>query len=110
VAYLVRYHRGKCLGATPKSAWRDRQRKLRILLGLLRAADGLDSRCAPATAIVAKCKCQRLRIHCSSNHLQAGAHERLGAAKKFQLLERTLKLDVDVRVETILPEGAAAAD
>ena len=111
VAYLVRYHRGNVPARSETQILLpgDRHRKLRILLGLLRAADGLDSRRASPTAIVMKQKSHRLSVRCLVGNDRAHARKKLGQSRKFRLLERSLKLTVSVRVDSILPEGAAAA-
>src|SRR5262245_22688900 len=56
IGYLVRHHCGRVppLGCDEILKPGDRRRKLRILLALLRAADGLDSRRIKSPAIIAK--------------------------------------------------------
>ena len=106
VAYLVRYHRGKVPRSSQSEILEpgDGRRKLRILLGFLRAADGLDSRRISATAIIARRKSQRVRIKCLVSEPVEEAQHRLARPRKFRLLERTLKLSVDARVEPVLDD------
>ena len=100
VAYLVRYHCGK-VPASSQSKYlqpNDRRRKLRRLLGLLRAADGLDSRRLAASAIIIKRKGRKLRIRCWVEDSLEEARGAFRRRQKFRLLEKSLDLDVSVRV------------
>ena len=89
VAYLVRYHRGN-----PDDA----PRNLRVILGLLRAADALDSRHLAASAIVIRLKGDRLRIECLVEGDLDEARRRFDRPGKFKLLRKALGLRVEVRV------------
>ena len=100
LAYLVRYHAG------PVPALRDDEillpgdgrRKLLVLLSLLRAADGLDSRRLDSTAIIAQLKSQRLSVRCMVRRRLARAQRILHRKAKFKLLEEMLGLRVKLRV------------
>jgi exopolyphosphatase/guanosine-5'-triphosphate,3'-diphosphate pyrophosphatase len=108
VAYLVRYHRGK-LPDTPVDedsildGDRKRLRKLRVLLGLLRAADGLDSRRTTPPTLIVKRKARKLRIRCL---VVDGSLDKARRAfqrpRKFEMLRQTLGLRVAVRVDRLL--------
>jgi exopolyphosphatase/guanosine-5'-triphosphate,3'-diphosphate pyrophosphatase len=101
VAYLVRYHCGKVPPTSESEYLRrsDGRRKMKLLLGLLRAADGLDSRRISASAIVIKRKRLRLRIECSVSPCEMiKAQKAFMRRRKFKLLERSLNLEISVRV------------
>lgn len=102
IAYLVRYHRGAVAATLDEQQilrMGDPHRKLQILLAILRAADGLDSRCLCAAAIVIKRKNKKLRITCLVSDKVAKARRRLGGANKLALLEAELGLRVRLRIK-----------
>ena len=105
VAYLVRYHCGKVpsLARSEYLRDKDRPRKVRLLLAMLRAADGLDSRRVSATAIIVKRKDRRLRVQCWVDSTQMEkARKAFLRRRKYKLLERSLDLDVSVRLGELL--------
>jgi exopolyphosphatase/pppGpp-phosphohydrolase len=103
VAYLVRYHRGDVDDVEGILRPGDGRRKLRILLGLLRVADALDSRHAAAEAIVIRHKGRKVRIQCLVDEEVDDARRRFTRPDKFKLLEKALGLRVQVRVRRSLP-------
>ena len=108
IAYLVRYHRGTVpweMSEQQILLESDPYQKLRVLLGFLRAADGLDSRRLAARAIVIKHKSRKLRITCLVADKVAKARRRLGGANKLELLESELGLRVRLRIK----RGAGSA-
>ena len=105
VAMLVRYHRnaGGARGAAASVPGYD-PRSLLLLLALLHAADGLDSRRVPLAAIVARRKGGTLDIVCLVTRKLARARRLLARPRKFRLLQRMLGIEVRVSVERALQE------
>jgi exopolyphosphatase/pppGpp-phosphohydrolase len=102
LAYLVKHHRGKVpASGTDKFLLHreggDESAKMRVLLGLLRAADALDSRRLPPPGLLLTRRERRLTIRGYFDGDERKAAEILGRPKKFRLLEETL--DCTVRVE-----------
>ena len=100
IAYLTRYHRG----AVPKIGYDgilrrgDGRRAMRMLLGVLRAADGLDSRqLVSSPRISITMRVNRLIIDFALRDQTSRDGKWLGRRKKFRLLEETLGVRVDVR-------------
>ena len=108
VAMLVRHHR-KSGGARAAAADLPdcEPRALLLLLALLHAADGLDSRRVRVSAIVARRKGRTLHIVCLVTRKLTRARRLLARPRKFRLLERVLGIDVHVRVERALGEVSA---
>ena len=106
VAYLVRYHAGRIPALRQDEILQpgDGRRKLLILLALLRAADGLDSRRISSPAIIAKMRSRRLRVRCIVPRRVSRARRILHRKAKFQLLEQTLGLRVKLRVDAMPPQ------
>lgn len=104
IAYLVRYHCGPVPPSSRSEFLRpdDRRRKMRRLLAFLRAADGLDSRRISASAIIIKRKGRRVRIHCWVDDSLARAQDAFQRRRKFKLLEKSLDLQLSVRVDRLL--------
>ena len=101
-AYLVRYHRGAIPSEISEQQIllsSDPCEQVRVLLGILRAADGLDSRRLAARAIIIKRRGKKLRITCVVGDKVAKARRRLGGANKWELLESELGLRVRLRVK-----------
>ena len=108
VAYLVRFHRGPvpaCLQDQHILLPGDKHRKLRILLGILRASDALDSRRLVPTAIIMKLGPRKLRISCLVESSLKEARRRLGSRRKFALLESEMGFAVRLRFKELLPTG-----
>jgi hypothetical protein len=101
VAYLVRYHRGQVppVATSEFLLAGDGRKKIKTLLGMLRAADGLDSRRVSADAIIAKRRGRKLRISCLVNNKIDDARACFQRRRKFKLLAKMVKLRVMVRVE-----------
>ena len=105
VAYLARYHKGNAPeigedGILDPAL--DDPHTLHILLGILRAADGLDSRQSGGLKLVMTVRGSRTsRVLTIYGHAQSGTaaqvEEVYGRRKKFWLLEETL--DCTVRTE-----------
>ena len=101
-AYLVRYHRGDPTDVDNLLQPDDPRGRMRVLLGLLRAADALDSRHLAASAIVIRLKGDRVRIECLVEGDLDEARRRFDRPGKFKLLRKTLGLRVEVRVRQAL--------
>ena len=107
VAYLVRFHRGSVpanLEDQDILLPQDKHRKLRVLLGFLRAADALDSRHVVPRAIIMKLGSRKLRINCLVEEALKEAQRRLGGRGKFALLESQLGLAVRLQFKAVLPD------
>ncbi len=105
-AYLVRFHRGPvpaCLQDQDILLAGDKHRKLRILLGILRASDALDSRRLVPTAIIMKLGPRKLRINCLVESSLKEAKRRLGGRRKFALLESEMGFAVKLQFKDLLP-------
>jgi len=106
VAYLVRYHRGSVPAIISDQqilASGDRHSKLRILLGILRASDALDSRHLRPMTLIIKRSTRKLRINCLVQEEVDEAARRLGGRGKFELLEMELGLRVRLRIKQAVP-------
>lgn len=108
VAMLVRYHR-KAGGARAAAASMPAHdpRALLVLLALLHAADGLDSRRVHVGAIIVRKKGRTLDLNCLVPRKLTRARRRLTRPRKFGLLGRVLGIDVRVRVERAMEEESA---
>jgi len=107
LAYLVRFHRGSVpadLEDQDILLPGDKHRKLRVLLGLLRAADALDSRHIVPRAIIMTLGARKLRINCLMQEAPKDAQRCLGGRRKFALLESKMGLAVRLRFEAVLPD------
>ena len=98
--YLTRYHRGPVPEHRMDKILKkgDRPRAMRLLLALLRAADGLDSRRRRSPHLVFALHEHRLHIMC---YLEDGSEEAgkvYGRRKKFRLLEDLLACRVDFQI------------
>jgi len=106
VAYLVRYHRGSVPAIISDQqilSSGDRHAKLRILLGILRASDAMDSRHLRPMTIIIKRTARKLRINCLVQEDLAEATRRLGGRGKFELLESKIGLRVRLRIKQAAP-------
>jgi exopolyphosphatase/guanosine-5'-triphosphate,3'-diphosphate pyrophosphatase len=102
IAYLVRHHRGPVpdtLSDQQILHSGDNHSRLRILLGILRASDALDSRRLRPKAIIIKRTARKLRITCLVRDQISKARRRLGGASKFALLEAEFGLRVRLRIK-----------
>ena len=100
VAYLVRYHGGAvpAIGRDEILQRKDRRRKTRVLLALLRAADGLDSHRIDEPGIVARLQREQLTITCIVAGRTTRTRRLLRRKAKFDLLKKCLKLRVKLRI------------
>jgi len=106
VAMLVRYHRrAGGARAAARQVPGHPPHALLVLLALLHAADGLDSRRIHVAAIVARAKGRTLYVTCLVTRNLSRARRVLTRPRKFKLLARVLGIDVRVRVERALDEA-----
>jgi exopolyphosphatase/guanosine-5'-triphosphate,3'-diphosphate pyrophosphatase len=98
VAYLTLRHRGLVPTAQDDPALRrvGEPAKLRLLLGILRAADTLDSRRLPSPSLSFFRRGRRIRIVCRLREDSAEARRVFSRRKKFRLLEEMLDGRIDV--------------
>src|SRR6266850_819459 len=102
IAYLVRFHRGPVPSVISQQQILqrgDQHQKLRLLLGILRASDAVDSRRLRPPTIIIKRTARKLRITCLVHEELAEARRRLGGPGKFKLLETALGLVVRLRIK-----------
>jgi exopolyphosphatase/pppGpp-phosphohydrolase len=101
LAYLTRFHRGGVpkLGEDDILYPGDALPETRLLLGLLRAADALDSRAIESPRLSLTIRGRRLMVTCFLSDDSARARKTYTRRKKFRLLEDLLhcRVDVDVR-------------
>ena len=90
---LTRLHRGRVDVASVRLS-----RRMRVLLALLQAADGLDSRAIESPKLVMVFQSRRLHITCYLDELTGKAMKVYGRRKKFALLEEMLECRVDVNL------------
>lgn len=98
IAFLVRHHKGRVPEKGEEAILDARLdaedlERLRILLGLLRAADGLDSRWRAPPRLVVSVHGRELRIQGFVRHKVEAS---LGRPKKMRLLAETLRCAVTV--------------
>ena len=108
IAYVIRYHRGPVpatLGQQQILQSDDPHGKLRILLGILRVSDALDSRRLRPRTIIIKRTAKKLRITCRVSDNLEEAKSRLGGRGKFELLESELGLRVRLRIKKSVPSA-----
>jgi exopolyphosphatase / guanosine-5'-triphosphate,3'-diphosphate pyrophosphatase len=100
LAYLTLYHRGQVPAPGKAEILRpsDDARGLLKVLGLLRAADTLDSRSIEAPRLLMMRRENRLHIGCYLRQADPRAFRAFCRPKKYRLLEQTLGCDVDVEV------------
>ena len=107
LAYLTRYHRGRVPEAGEEEILEHRGADhgfaMRVLLGILRAADSLDSRSCEPPRLVITVNRRVLTIYGYLEGNVAAMH--LGRRKKLKLLEEALQCEV--RTEWFGTEGAA---
>jgi exopolyphosphatase/pppGpp-phosphohydrolase len=102
VAFLVRYHRGQVpeIGKEKILVAGDGRRKLRVLLGMLRAADSLDSRRLWASVILLSLDDSLVNVRCFFEGDKSLAERRFSEGK-FELLEDALGVRVRVKINSI---------
>src|SRR5579859_937466 len=100
LAYLTRYHRGQVPAPGQDEVLRpsDDARGLLKVLGLLRAADTLDSRSIEAPRLLMVRRDNQVQINCFLKEVDDRAHRTFCRPKKYRLLEQTLNCDVNVEV------------
>lgn len=97
VAYLARYHKGKVPAPGEDAVLHheaDDLRTMHILLALLRAADGLDSRAAGGPNLVLSVRGRTVQIHGYVEMELSEAARLYGRPKKLALLEEVLACQV----------------
>jgi exopolyphosphatase/pppGpp-phosphohydrolase len=90
---LTRLHRGKIESERVRLS-----RRMLVLLALLQAADGLDSRAIESPKLVMAIRDRRLHITCYLDDLSVKAMKVYSRRKKFALLEQILNCRVDVNL------------
>ena len=100
LVYLTRHHRGQPPAPGEDQILRETDDRDSILklLGLLKAADSLDSRSIESPSLVFELHQRRLNITCCLTELTPKALAVYGRRKKFRLLEDVLGLQVQVRI------------
>lgn len=100
--YLTRFHRGDvpAVGQDGILVPGDNHKSLRLVLALLRAADGLDSRAMSSPEVHFHLKGAKLFVHCALADISPKARKTFTRRKKFRLLEQTLDCRVKVRLST----------
>jgi exopolyphosphatase/pppGpp-phosphohydrolase len=100
LAYLTLRHRGLVPSAQddPALARVKDPAKLQLLLGILRAADTLDSRRLASPKLTFSRRGRRIRIVCALREDSAEARRVFSRRKKFRLLEEML----DCRIEVVV--------
>ena len=101
LAYLTRYHRGAVpeLGFDSILLAGDGRKRLRVLMAILRAADGLDNRQLSPPRLVFAMRGRQLQITCYLDDLDRKARRVFRRRKKFRLLEHLLDCRIDIRLE-----------
>ena len=106
LAYLTLYHRGGVPDPEEDDVLHpgDDHKRLRTVLGMLKAADGLDGRSLPTPQLVFALVAGRdrrapeLRVNCYLPCESAKARQVYTRRKKFRLLEETVGCRVEVEV------------
>lgn len=101
LAYLTLYHRGAIpsLGSDEVLRPADDRVGLRKVLGLLRAADTLDSRSIDPPRLLLMRKDRLVQVRCLLPHPSSRAEKAFCRPKKFRLMEETVGCTVDVEVQ-----------
>lgn len=101
LAYLTLYHRGPVpdLGRDEILRPTDNRQCLRKVLGLLRAADTLDSRSIDPPHLVLVRRDRRITVNCHVHERSEKARKVFCRPKKYRLLEETLRCRIEVHVE-----------
>ena len=100
-AFLARYHRGP---VPEDREWDELGRErdgMRILLGLLRAADALDSRRLSHPALAIRLRGSDLRIRCHIHGQWRRAQQAFRKRRKFTLLRLALGLRVKLQLRRV---------
>jgi exopolyphosphatase/pppGpp-phosphohydrolase len=100
LAFLTRYHKGRVHDPDDLEYFDpslDRLRELRLLLALLRAADGLDGRDLDPPHTVVTIQGRILTVHAYVVGDAEAVSASLGRPKKFRMLETLLRCQVQVR-------------
>jgi len=100
LAYLTLYHRGPVPDLRSDEILRpsDDRPGLRKVLGLLRAADTLDSRSIDPPRLLLMRKDRRLQVNCWTKAPSSRAEKAFCRPKKYRLLEESIGCTVDVEV------------
>lgn len=100
LAYLTLYHRGPVpdIGEDEILRPTDNRESLYTVLGLLRAADTLDSRSLPTPRLVIVRRERRIQVACFLRDSSSRAEKAFCRPKKYRLMEQTLDCSLDVEV------------
>lgn len=101
-AFVARYHRGAVPTRLDTDYLRKRDEQIAmILLGLIRAADALDSRSHGAARVRIERTGKgdrRLHLHVTPLHTSTCTHKAVSRRKKYRLLESTLDCSIKLKV------------
>jgi len=99
--YFTRYHRGAVppVGFDEILSSGDGRKRLRTLIAILRAADGLDNRQLAPPKITFTMRGRRLQVICHLDDVSSKAKRVFRRRKKFRMLEELLGCSVDVQIE-----------
>lgn len=101
LAYLTLYHRGPVpdLARDEILSAVDDRRSLRKILGLLRAADTLDSRSVDPPRLLLVRRGRQIKICCNILSRPEKARKVFCRAKKYRLLEQTIRCSIEIQVQ-----------
>jgi exopolyphosphatase/guanosine-5'-triphosphate,3'-diphosphate pyrophosphatase len=101
LAYLTLYHRGPVpeLARDEILSAADDRRSVRKILGLLRAADTLDSRSIDPPHLLLVRRGRQIKICCNVPGRPEKARKVFCRAKKYRLLEQTIRCSVEIQVQ-----------
>jgi exopolyphosphatase/pppGpp-phosphohydrolase len=101
LAYLTLYHRGPVpdLGRDEILTSRENRLGLRKVLGLLRAADTLDSRLIDPPRLLLVRRDRGLKVYCHVSDRADKARKAFCRPKKYRLLQDTIGCTIDVEVQ-----------
>ena len=102
LAYLTLYHRGSIPDVGEDEILRstDNRESLYTVLGLLRAADTLDSRPLPTPRLVIVRRQRRIQVNCFRRDSLSRAERAFCRPKKYRLMEETIGCSLDVEVRS----------
>ncbi len=103
IEFLTRYHRGATPDGRDYAAFGEDASAMRVLLGLLRAADALDGRRLAPPALALKLREDRLEIRCGVHQQWRRARRTFRRRRKYHLLAESLGIKVRVRLRRADP-------
>jgi exopolyphosphatase/pppGpp-phosphohydrolase len=109
LAYLTLYHRGSVpeLGADEILRVADDRESLLTVLGLLRAADTLDSRSIQTPRLVMVRRDRRIQVSCFLHDISSRAEKAFCRPKKYRLMEQTVGCTLNVELRRGEPRFVA---